>query len=372
MLIQRYVLTELTRYFLFIFICLSALVLVGFSIQQMMKFGGVGVEVLVQLLPYMLGYVISYSIPVSLLLACVIVYRHMARENEITAARAAGISRVRLARPALLLALILTLLLVWVHQDLKPESHYTRQHVNVRELSNILMTATHGQQTFPVGDTMFRYESIRDGYLQDVHVIEMHESGAPARWFVADRGQFLQIPTLDNPTLRFELQNVVVVNWEDPENRVHQRGYTREGEPLVISRDMQEELGVAERQLDDMTLSHIHQVAGTIDGGRPTPPRMRSYTDHRLATEVYRRYAAALAPLALIFLGIPLAMISRDGSRVRGMALGIVPALILFYPAIITAEHLTLAYALPPVCLVFLPHLGFAIAGIYIMRMKSE
>ncbi len=359
MTVFRYILSETGRLFLFIFVCLFLVVLMGFSLQQMHKIGG-GVVLLKTVLPFLIGYVSTYTAPVALLLAAVIVYQRMARDQELTALQAAGFSKVYLARPVLLLATVLSLVLLYVNFVIIPESRYARENFEVRELEQLLASSTQNRNSIQLQNTIFRYESIREGHLQNVHVVELTKEGRPSRWFAANRGQFLQLPNLKDPMLKFQLEGVTVTYWESQESlKQTQVMRFKKDEPFVYSRDMSEEIGLEKKEIEAMTLSDLYTIARLDDPPFP----LKDYPEQRIRVEINRRVSLSLAPVAFMFLCVPLAMLGKDQSRAGGVSLIVLPALVLFYPAHLFAVKVGETTSIIPSLLFWPPLLLFSVIG---------
>ena len=98
-LLQRYILGDLLRVFTFVLSILTVL-LVFVGVFREVTESGLGPLQALQILPYIIPSMLPYTIPATLLLSVCVVYGRMAGDQEITAAKAAGISVMSLLAPS--------------------------------------------------------------------------------------------------------------------------------------------------------------------------------------------------------------------------------------------------------------------------------
>ncbi|TWT60327.1 LptF/LptG family permease [Rubinisphaera italica] len=101
-LLQRYITGELLRVFVMVLIAISILLVFVGVFQQATENGLGPVEVL-QILPYVIYSLLPITIPATMLLTVTVVYGRMSGDQELIAARAAGINLISLLWPALLM-----------------------------------------------------------------------------------------------------------------------------------------------------------------------------------------------------------------------------------------------------------------------------
>ena len=106
-LLERYVLIELLRVFGALLI-ISTLLLVFVGVFGEARKFDLGFWQILQIIPYIVPSLMPYTIPATLLLTVCVIYGRMAGDNEIIAARAAGIHILHLMWPSFFLAAILS------------------------------------------------------------------------------------------------------------------------------------------------------------------------------------------------------------------------------------------------------------------------
>ena len=106
-LLERYVLSELFRVFgILVTVSTSLLVFVGAFGQA--REHGLGHWQIFQILPFIVPSLLPYTIPATLLLTVCVVYGRMSGDNEIIAAKAAGVSVLSLMWPSVFLSAMMS------------------------------------------------------------------------------------------------------------------------------------------------------------------------------------------------------------------------------------------------------------------------
>src|SRR6187397_2363389 len=101
-ILQRYVFWDLLRTFGLLVLGLTMLLVVVGVVQEAAK-NGLGPEQILEILPYIVPSLLPFTIPATLLLTVCVVYGRMSGDQEVTAAKAAGISVWTLLVPSLIL-----------------------------------------------------------------------------------------------------------------------------------------------------------------------------------------------------------------------------------------------------------------------------
>lgn len=113
-ILTRYVLIELAKVFLVSLAGLTMLmIVVGIVREAAMQSLPLGQ--VVWLIPYILPDALRVAVPVTLLLATTSVYGRMSGANEVVAIKAMGISPMVVIRPTIIVAILLSLVTVWLN-----------------------------------------------------------------------------------------------------------------------------------------------------------------------------------------------------------------------------------------------------------------
>jgi len=106
-LLQRYVLVELLKVFFFLLSALTVL-LVFVGVFREASASGLGPSQAMKIMPYVAPSMLPFTIPATLLLTVCLVYGRMAGDQEITAAKAAGINVTAMLWPSIILGITLS------------------------------------------------------------------------------------------------------------------------------------------------------------------------------------------------------------------------------------------------------------------------
>lgn len=120
---DRYIVSELIMPFLFGVVALSSggvAIGVLFDLMRKMADAGLPATIAIQVLLLKLPYYITYSFPMSMLLACLIVYGRFSSDSELIAMRSCGVSVYRLVAPAIAMSLVVTGLTLAFNEAIVP------------------------------------------------------------------------------------------------------------------------------------------------------------------------------------------------------------------------------------------------------------
>ncbi len=192
--ITRYILGQLLAGLVLTSFGLACVLLLTQSLRfvELIVNKGLSVGGFVMLTLMMLPNLLIYIVPISLFVVVVFVYNRMISDRELVVLRAAGLSHLALARPALILAVLATLLGYGITLVVSPLSNqaFKEYYWQVRhDLSSILIMEGSFNQ-LGAGLTIYVGRRSGAGVLEDVLV---HDSRDPRRalTIMAERGLLL-------------------------------------------------------------------------------------------------------------------------------------------------------------------------------------
>ncbi len=151
-----YILRELLRIFVLTSSVLTTILAFGGTFRSLTKVGLTLVQllgVLLDLMPAML----AYSIPLAALFAAVIVYWRLATDNELTGARASGVSYVALVMPAVVLGLTVGLVDMAFVGYVVPRFLQKTSQVIQMDAASMLLHKVHRRQAFELKNVLVLY-----------------------------------------------------------------------------------------------------------------------------------------------------------------------------------------------------------------------
>jgi lipopolysaccharide export system permease protein len=141
----------------------------------------------------LIPYVLAYSLPIGMLTATLLVFGRFSAEQELTAARASGISLVSLIGPVLLVGVAVSGLCAWLNLDLAPASRVAYKELLAgagrKRPGGFLLN----NQYVPFGKYQVFVEHVADDgiHLKNVIVTEYDDHGAQFRWAKAPGGRIM-------------------------------------------------------------------------------------------------------------------------------------------------------------------------------------
>jgi lipopolysaccharide export system permease protein len=135
---DRYILTELIMPFLFGVVAFSSIgVAIGvlFDLVRRITESGLPLGIAAQIFVLKLPYFVSLALPLSMMLACLMVYGRLAGDSELIALRSCGVSIYRLILPALMMSLVLTGLTFLFNEAVVPAANRQASQMMSRALN---------------------------------------------------------------------------------------------------------------------------------------------------------------------------------------------------------------------------------------------
>lgn len=199
-LLQRYILGELLRVFVFVLSVLT--VLLGFlGVFQQITERGLGPLQVLQVMPFLIPSLVPYTIPATLLLSVCVVYGRMAGDQEITAAKAAGISVMSLLAPSLFFGAVMSIASLLLTDQVIPWAESKIERIVASGMKDIVLDLLRNQNQITI-----------DGYV--ISVRDVSEDGKLIRptFRYAPKGkQQLTAQAQEAELARFDLEQQLVV-----------------------------------------------------------------------------------------------------------------------------------------------------------------
>jgi lipopolysaccharide export LptBFGC system permease protein LptF len=311
-ILQRYILRELLGSFVFAFSALLAVCLLGTSFQVFRTFPGLGFEILVKTLPLATGAMATWVTLVASCTSSTLVYARLSAENEITAMRTCGIHAGRITAPALLLGLILVGGSYPLNEYVVP---WTRHHQRVlfREATEYaLRYPPAGNQDFRIGNMRITYVDYQDGRMKSPTITKVSREQKLVMDYYAESGLIM---AAERPI------RVVLTKprgWQINDKGQEERFSAENDVSVDVST---EEYDRAPRQDLDKPSSELWDAVF-----KDSSPAQRN----PILMILHTRYAASLAPLLFVLVGMPIGILVRRGSRLAGLGAALPPLLVYF------------------------------------------
>ena len=125
-LLTRYILKQLFMPFIFSLIIIVFVLFTQFLLRAIDRFIGKGLDIgtIFEYLFLNLGWISALAVPMAVLVAALMAFGQFSEDNEITAMRASGISFTTIVRPALVMGLLISIILILFNSFIMPEMNF--------------------------------------------------------------------------------------------------------------------------------------------------------------------------------------------------------------------------------------------------------
>jgi len=360
-ILDRYVLRDLWGPFVFSGVLLTFFLIIDriYQLTDLVVTKGVALSMVLGLLVFMLPSFLAHTLPMALLVAVLLVAGRLAGDLEVVALKAAGVSPLRLLRPFLLAACLVTLATGLLTLWLNPLANSTFERYLVKMLQARAATGIKER----VFNTTFRKIVI---YADQVSASQMALRGLlvsderdpkRSRIIMAREGRLFTDEESNRITLRL-IDGAI--NESDTKDRSRYR--------------------YATFRVYDMNLSVEAPLAGALRVEKPEKNlSLRRLVSRSAAlrregqdaapyeVEFHKRFALPLTALVFALVGFPLGVRMERGGRAIGLggSLGIILA---YYLLLTTLEGMALKHRMASGFAIWTPGLIFGAAGVALLR----
>lgn len=170
--ITRSITIDLLRVFLVTLTGLTSVIMMVFVVQDMLRESLTPLTAL-QLIPYAIPGALIFAIPGTMLFAVCTVYGRMAADNEITAIKSLGISPWLVMRPAIVVAMFMSFVTVYLSDVAVPWGRTGMYQIVLHSVHHTIYGALRAKRSYNKGPISIRVDDVADETL--IHpVIEMH------------------------------------------------------------------------------------------------------------------------------------------------------------------------------------------------------
>ncbi|MCS7236188.1 MAG: LptF/LptG family permease [Armatimonadota bacterium] len=345
--LDRYVVAELVPPFL-VGVSVFLVLLVGdvlYVLAEYLARGQVPLSALLRLLFYKLPHMLVITFPVSTLFGTLLGVGRLARDNEITALRMAGLPFVRIFLPVGAFALVVAGLSFWVNEYLTPWAN---------QRADLLIRQAIFREIFPrVRENVFfrgpqnRYFYVRradetNRVLEGVMIYE--PAAAYPRMITAKRARYGEG--------WWHLEEGVIREFDDKGFTAYEAAFQRFD--VRVEGDLQGFL-LQQKTPDQMSAAELRQHLKDLE---------RSGLETRAAAvDYYFKFAAPFAVLVFALVAAPLSLHGARGGRFTGVGAAIA-LVFVYYVVMSTARAWGRAGALHPFLAAWAANLLFLAAGV--------
>lgn len=386
-LLERYVMVELLRVFgILVTISTSLLVFVGVFGQA--KEHDLGYWQILQILPFVLPSLLPYTIPATLLLSACVVYGRMAGDNEIIAARAAGINVMVLLWPSFFLAGLLSVVSLLVSDQVIPWAFSNIERVITLAMEDIFIDRLRTQSQINLRDSgiTITVTGVRDRTLIEP-VIRYAPLGRKAMTLQASAARL----SFDLPRQQVWLelsgaqsnlpgqQQTAYLDYDRIPFPLPKKARTLRGSNLSIQ-EIQKEVDQAALDEKKARQAQALEAVFAFSTGnfeRTLEPDFYRYEGRiivgrdsqlRLSSDLHNRFAMSMSCLFFVLVGSPFAIIMARKQILTSFLFCFLPILTIYYPITMMTQNLSKIGTLDPAWAVWSADAVMALAACYFLK----
>ena len=352
-----------TKAFLATFITAIGILTFGMTGARLMKVfeyisSGVPAGNAFMVLLYVMPIVLSFTIPWAALVSVMLVFGRLSADNEITAMRSSGISILQIVSPIIVIAFFLTCICLYLQLQVGPyylgKARTLVRNVLVDQPTSIFEPGI--QNRF--NDLLIYIGGKEGNVIKEVQVYRLGKNGYWEQDVTASRGK-VEVDR-EKQVMNVILQNATVA--------AHEGNSVRHtfSETLTFSIDYGTKFTSEAVTQRDKFLRVMDILA------RLSLLKKRGGDTTYLEVELNQRVALALAPIAFLLLGMPLAVRTSRRETSVGLFLSVLLAGI-YFGGVLISDALRESPKLYPQYLVWIPPALFQIFGaVYIFKIARR
>ncbi len=341
--------------------------------------GQVKLLLVLKALALLLPFAVVYALPMGFITAALLVFGRFSADQELTAARAGGISLLALASPIIVLSLVFCGLSAWFNMEIGPASRVAYLQLR-NELKNDLISAQIPEgrfiQDFP--GYIFYTEKNQGGKLEGVKIYKLDGTNVPSYFVMAPRGEVES--DLAAKKIKINLFDAQIMSHTGQSTVLTALG----GYSFVF--DLNTTNQVFRPKVSDMTFSQLREELNRLETLR-VPVTATNLADLRQQLsdlKAYRRdwtepvrvqlnqeVAFSFACFGFTLVGIPLGIRVHRRETNVGVAMALLLVLV-YYSFVLLGQSLTARPEFVPHLILWLPNLVFQAVGVVLLRRANR
>ena len=350
--------------------------LIGDALKEILPLlisGHARISAILEITGFLIPFIWVFALPMGFLTATLLVFGRFSADQELTAARASGISLLSLVSPILLLSLFFCGVSAWINMELGPLSRVAfinLKHELLADVANAQIPEGRFIRDFP-GYVVYVGKN-NNGNLQDVMIIKPGNETNATTTIQAPRGR-LEIDAASRQFVLhlFDARSITLGG---------ERADIGSSPELILNFDLNTTTNkISKPKISDMTFGQLRDELDNLERQLALPPpattdldelraqvfeisKQRKDVTEPVRVEMNRQIAFSFACFGFTLVGIPLGIrVHRRETNVGvAIALGLV---LVYYSFIILGEALSARPEFAPHLIVWLPNFIFQAVG---------
>lgn len=389
-LLQWYILKELLKVFTVV-LCAVTVLLVFVGVFREATENGLGPAQILQVLPFVIPSLLPFTIPATMLLTVCVVFGRMSGDQEITAAKAAGINIMSLMWPSLFLGGFLSATSLILTDQVIPWAVDEIQQTVVHSMEDIFFDRLKSQ---------LQFVDRKRGIAITVRSVEDRKLIKPTFRYTPPGGKTVTLQA-DEATLRFDLENQQVIlhlvhgyfdnpgkqqGWIDDDEYIlplpiQNRDPKARNIPIKVINHELEKITVSQRETDERQAIETAFTLTTGDFERFAEKdferiHWQAHADdsrtRRLRTEKHSRYALAFSCFMFVLVGSPFSILQGRRQFLTSFILCFIPIVLLYYPMVMLMMNQSKTGVLNPSWAMWVANGVMFVIGIYLLRRVRQ
>jgi len=205
-ILRNYILKDFFSVFIFSFLLLSMVMLMGNMVQisDMVVRKGVSFFDAAKIFLFFIPYLLGFTIPLSFLLGLLLVMGRLITDNEIVAIRVAGISLVEILNIFLILGVVFSLFLFILNNRIIPNFHYRyRSQIKNIYFKNVSALIEPGMFLEDFQNYILYVSDKKENKLKNIFIYEIGEKNKTNKVTFAEQGEFI----VEDDILKIKLED---------------------------------------------------------------------------------------------------------------------------------------------------------------------
>ena len=364
-ILDKYIFLEICKTFAFA-VCAFTAVFVGsgtlFRIAQYITEYGAAISSVVKIFVFSLPGIIVWTFPMSMLLAGLMTTSRLSSSSEITAMKSCGVSFYRIAAPAVLMGILVSIFSINFNEYVVPWSNEAYTHVLEYEIKG--RTSPQSQDHVVIKQvekgTIKRlvYAQHFDENTSTMHLVTMqsYENGVLQQVEKADTAVWADNEWTMHNGVIYDMGQDVDENGENTKSGVrHSLQFNTQVLPINSS---PAQITREQKKPEEMSMEELNEQIELL--------KSQFVNTKKLETELYQRVTIPVASLVFILISVPLGVQNTRRSSSAGFATSIV-IIFVYYGLMTLSGALGQGGVVHPAVACWIPNIIGGIVGCYLM-----
>ena len=350
------------------------------EILPLLVSGQMGVGLMFKAVGLLIPFVWVFALPMGLLTATLLVFGRFSADQELTAARAGGISLLSLVMPVVLLSLVACGLSACINMELGPASRVAYKGLKYQFFSQLTAAALpEGQVIHEANNVLIYIGQNRGGQLTDVTIYQQTNNTSSSfhaptgRVWVDNTNHQMVIDLIEPRGITIGAHtNTMYTAWAETSYCFSLSSATNKTSTLSISDmtfDQLRQAYVERDQLDTNWLTRAVAGTNSVVAARTEMLQLEKiqHREHaQIRSEMNRQVAFSFACFSFTLIGIPLGIRVHRRETNIGIAIALI-LVVVYYTFIMLGQALSGRPEFHPQLIFWLPNFIFQITGAFLL-----